>query len=72
LRGINCKSENALRTMYKQRNNKYERYYGPGRWRHLVKIQDGRSVGNEVTNVYAKFRKCPLRINKALGIFRKR
>ena len=35
------------------------------------KIYDGRSVGNEVANVYAKFRNCPLRINKALGIFRK-
>ena len=27
--------------------------------------------GNDVTNVYAKFRNFPLRINKALGIFRK-
>ena len=32
----------------------------------------GRSVENEVTNVYAKFRNFTLRINKALGIFRKR
>ena len=29
----------------------------------------GRSAGNDVTNVYAKFRNFPLRINKALGIF---
>ena len=29
-------------------------------------------MGNDVTNVYAKFRNFPLRINKALGIFRKR
>jgi len=29
-------------------------------------------VGTDVTNVYAKFRNFPLRINKALGIFRKR
>ena len=27
---------------------------------------------NELTNVYAKFRNFPWRINKALGIFRKR
>ena len=31
----------------------------------------GRSVWNDVTNVFAKFRNFPLRINKALGIFRK-
>ena len=28
-------------------------------------------VGNEVTNDFAKFHNCPLRIKKALGIFRK-
>ena len=30
------------------------------------------SVGNEVTNVYAKFCNCPLRTNEALGIFENR
>ena len=55
-------------------------YYGPGKGVHNScnlepfpgpKIYDGRSVGNIVTYVYAKFRNFPLRINKALGIFRK-
>jgi len=35
-----------------------------------LKIWDGRSVGNMNTNVCAKFRCAPLRIKKALGIFR--
>jgi len=35
-----------------------------------LKIWDGRSVGNMSTNVYAKFCWAPLRIKKALGIFR--
>ena len=34
-----------------------------------MKQNDGRSVENEVTNVYTKFRNCPLRINKALSLF---
>jgi len=35
-----------------------------------LKIGDGRCVGDMSTNVYAKFHCTPLRIKKALGIFR--
>jgi len=42
----------------------WDPYRGP-------KIYDGRSVGNIVPYVYAKFRNYPLHINKALGILSK-
>ena len=72
------KTENKMD--YSQLKNKYECTMDPERVCATVviwdpsrgpKIYDSRSVVNIVTYVYAKFLNYPLRINKALGIFRK-